>query len=94
MARHNRYTAVLMDMQMPRLDGLAATRQIRLLEGCQDLPILAMTANAFVEDKDRCLAAGMDDFVAKPFDPDVLFSTLLRCLQKRAKEDEAPSVGQ
>lgn len=71
-----------MDMQMPNLDGLAATRQIRQMAGLHDLPIIAMTANAFVEDKERCLAAGMDDFVAKPFVPDRLFSTLLKHLQK------------
>ena len=74
--------AVLMDMQMPNMDGLDATRHIRRIAGCHTMPILAMTANAFAEDKASCLAAGMNDFVVKPFDPDVLFSTLLHWLDR------------
>ncbi|MFX8569938.1 response regulator, partial [Acinetobacter baumannii] len=60
------YDLVLMDMQMPRLDGLSATREIRAREGDKrKLPIVAMTANAMREDARRCLEAGMDDYISK-----------------------------
>jgi CheY-like chemotaxis protein len=74
------YAAILMDLQMPHLDGLAATRQLRGQIKTADVPILAMTANAFAEDREQCLAAGMNDLVSKPIDPPVLFATLLRWL--------------
>ena len=77
-----RYDAILMDVQMPVLDGYEATRQIRALSVGGDVPIIAMTANAFVEDKVRCLESGMNDFIAKPVEPDMLFSTLLGWLSR------------
>ncbi len=76
------YAAIFMDMQMPRMDGLEATRQIRLLAGGNETPIIAMTANAFAEDRARCLEAGMNDFLIKPFNTEELFSVLLKWLEK------------
>ena len=75
------YAAVLMDMQMPVLDGLSATSEIRKLPGLADLPIVAMTANAMEQDRERCLAAGMNDYVAKPIDPDELSRVLLKWIR-------------
>ncbi len=83
LASQQRYGLILLDMQMPVMDGLTATRGIRALPGNALTPIIAMTANAFVEDKARCFAAGMNDFIAKPVAPEVLFSTLLRCLRRQ-----------
>jgi len=82
-AQTTAYDLILMDMQMPVLDGLAATRAIRALPGRTHVPILAMTANAFAEDRTACLDAGMDDFVSKPVDPEVLYATLLKWLTPR-----------
>jgi two-component system sensor histidine kinase/response regulator len=76
------YALILMDMQMPHIDGLDATQAIRLMPGKEDVPIVAMTANAFAEDKARCIAAGMNDFLAKPFEPDTLFQKLLEWLDR------------
>jgi PAS domain S-box-containing protein len=80
LARRNRYALILMDMQMPNLNGIDATKAIRALPGYADTPILAMTANAFNEDRQACLDAGMNDHIAKPVDPQVLFETLLKWL--------------
>jgi CheY-like chemotaxis protein len=68
-----------MDMQMPEMDGLEAARQIRTALG-PALPIIAMTANAFDEDRESCLAAGMDDHLGKPVAPDELYRRLLHWL--------------
>jgi PAS domain S-box-containing protein len=85
MAATREYDLILMDMQMPRLDGIAATREIRALPDWNDRPILAMTANAFTEDRQRCLDAGMNDFVPKPVDPDDLYRVLLKWLPAPAR---------
>jgi two-component system sensor histidine kinase/response regulator len=74
------YTLILMDMQMPNLNGIDATMAIRALPAYAKTPILAMTANAFDEDRQRCLDAGMNDHIAKPVDPDKLYETLLAWL--------------
>ncbi|MDP3537678.1 MAG: PAS domain S-box protein [Azonexus sp.] len=82
MARRTDYALILMDMQMPRLNGVEATHAIRAIHGRERTPILAMTANAFEEDRQQCMAAGMNDFIAKPVDPEILFATLLKWLTR------------
>ena len=77
MALHHNYDLVLMDMQMPKMDGLEATRCIRAALG-KSVAIVALTANAFVEDWESCMDAGMNDFVTKPVDPSKLYQSILR----------------
>jgi len=94
MAAEKPFDAVLMDMQMPEMDGVAATREIRKSLGPEDLPIIAMTANAMAADRDRCIEAGMNDHVAKPIDPVALFATLLKWIRPReAASSQSPVPG-
>ena len=67
---------------MPIMNGMETTRQIRQLSGYSNTPILAMTANAFAEDKKRCLDAGMNDFLVKPIDPEMIFAKLFAWLER------------
>lgn len=90
-ARGNDFDLILMDVQMPEMDGLEATRAIRALPGWKDRPIIAMTANAFDEDRRLCEQAGMSDFVVKPVDSEHLFSTLLKWLDG-ARPDARPGA--
>ncbi len=91
-ARQADHALVLMDMQMPRMDGLEATRRLRAMPGYEVTPIIAMTANAFGEDRLACLAAGMDDHLAKPVDPPHLYAVLLRWLSQRSDGDGAAAA--
>jgi PAS domain S-box-containing protein len=85
------FDVVLMDIQMPVLDGYGATRKIREQLGLTQLPIVAMTANALASDRAACLAAGMNDHVGKPFDPRQLVALLLRVTGREAAEDWVPA---
>ena len=81
MLARQRFDAVLMDCQMPVMDGYAATRELRRDPKWRDLPIIAMTANAMVGDREKVLAAGMNDHIAKPINVTELFATLARCVR-------------
>ncbi|WP_417071130.1 PAS domain-containing protein [Niveibacterium terrae] len=85
--KHERYDLILMDMQMPEMDGLEATRRIREMDGYSVVPILAMTANAFAEDWLRCRDAGMDDFITKPVDSALLLRKISEWLNRARAGD-------
>jgi PAS domain S-box-containing protein len=89
MQREN-FDAVLMDLQMPEMDGYEATRHIRRLPGCGNLPIIAMTAAAMQHDRQACLDAGMNDHVAKPINPRELIDTLLRWVKPKVYPPVSP----
>ena len=84
----DRYDLVLMDLQMPEMDGLEATRRLRASQHWSELPVIAMTAHAIEQERERCRAAGMNDFVGKPIDPEHLLATVLRWSAKKT----APAV--
>jgi CheY-like chemotaxis protein len=89
------FDVILMDLQMPVMDGFEATRLLRREPGFQKIPIIAMTAHALAEERQRCLEAGMNDHVSKPIDPDALLSTLLLWAKphpERAFVTSAPTV--
>ena len=90
-AKQTQYAMILMDMQMPKLNGIEATRAIQMLPGWQHAPILAMTANAYAEDRQACLNAGMNDHIAKPMRPEKLYEKLLMWLEfaKRQTDTDA-----
>jgi len=92
LAGKNLYEVILMDLHMPGVDGLAATRQIRMLPGCSGTIIVALTADAFAEDKLACFTAGMDEFLSKPFKVEALFETLLAALLRRRQRPETLKV--
>ena len=94
MLAQTRYDLVLMDMQMPVMDGLTATRHLRQNPAWAQLPVLAMTANAMSRDRDLCLEAGMNGHLPKPIDPDQLFAALLQWIAPRTPgEIEAGEAG-
>ncbi|MBF0322765.1 MAG: response regulator, partial [Magnetococcales bacterium] len=88
----NHFDGVLMDLQMPVMDGLTATRQIRKKLSADELPIIAMTANAMAGDREKCLEAGMNDHIAKPVDPEEMYATLAKWLEHRPGLISQPSV--
>ena len=92
MVRKKPYDLVLMDMQMPVMDGVTATTEIRRDDSYTSLPIVAMTANAMQRDRERCMNAGMNDFVTKPIDPDALCAVLLKWIKPKAAPPASPAA--
>jgi signal transduction histidine kinase/DNA-binding response OmpR family regulator len=87
------FDAILMDIQMPDIDGYAATAKLRSHQSMESMPIIAMTANALAEDKAACLAAGMNDHIGKPIDLDILVKTLLKhCRHQEGEADRVEAV--
>jgi len=94
MLEHGRYDAVLMDMQMPVMDGITATEKIRGDRRFDDTPVIAMTANATADDRARCEEAGMNDHIAKPVIPNVLFETLMKWVEHKDRDlSDLPETG-
>jgi len=87
---HKTFDAVLMDLQMPIMDGYEATNKIRKEKKNATLPIIAMTANAMSDDKERCLAAGMNEHLGKPIDPQEMYSTIARWVKPTKQQHNAP----
>jgi CheY-like chemotaxis protein/nitrogen-specific signal transduction histidine kinase len=83
-AAQNRYALILMDLQLPRIDGIEATRRIRRLPGCASVPIIALSGNVLADVVEACQQAGMNDFVGKPFSMDALLEAVTRCLRSSA----------
>ncbi|MDN3638129.1 response regulator [Simiduia curdlanivorans] len=84
----NTFDAILMDMEMPEIDGYDATRKIRAGQHCAAIPIIAMTAHAMRGDKERCLQAGMDGYITKPVKPELLYHTLATFIQKQISQQK------
>ncbi len=91
--RQTQFDGVLMDMQMPVMDGISATREIRKDPQYADLPIIALTANVMVSEQNEILAAGMNDHIGKPVDPDLLVTMLAKWVHPAARETESDSSG-
>ncbi|MEL0101639.1 MAG: response regulator, partial [Euryarchaeota archaeon] len=91
---NNNYALILMDMQMPEMDGLEATKIIREKWSDRELPIIALTANAMKADAERCIEAGMNDFVSKPIDRLELFKVLRKWIDKDSKRSKPKSTVQ
>jgi len=90
---NERFDGILMDLQMPVMDGLTAAREIRKVSSAPDLPILAMTANVMAADREECLTAGMNDHIAKPIKPAILYEILVRRLRPDADMNACSDIG-
>ncbi len=94
MVRKNRYDLILMDIQMPGIDGYETTRILRMEERFRDLPVIAMTANALKGDKEKCIEAGMNDYLSKPINVEELFSALKRWTRKGERRAESAGAAE
>lgn len=91
--KQHSFDLVLLDMRMPNQDGLETTRQLRRLQAYRDVPIVALTANAFESDRQACLDAGMNDFLTKPIDPEALHEVLRRWLPTSNDKKKPAAAG-